>query len=325
MVNPMRIHETRLPGWHSYTALSLGGQAIILINPSSEESDSNRLADGRLAFEDICKRAKARFAHDGIYPSPALIIAWQQCTPNEEPDLRQITPELPCRFSAEGMAALAITRQMLTEKQTTGSNSFGTATGNIECRIEPADKFSFRCKLSPIPALVIIRQQQMGVPGIGLVGVDVVFAGEFFLLAEAESLGIRVGTSLADIRRAEDFGTRLLGAAPLFFNLNHPVTGEAAEAAGVIFTASGRDSMKQTVVYRNGTVGRSAGLAASAARMALTGTGRMPATHTEISSPTGDLILVQFSHRDDINGKEFLFFNVETKAVITKIGYLNLS
>lgn len=225
-------------------------------------------------------------------------------------------------FFAEEIVAHSVRNYIVNSEPENLLQTYETPSGTVSCRIRQSQPASFDCLIYPIPTLLAAQNQQIGVPGMGLVTIAIVFAGEFFLLTEAEPLAIDLGTTTANQRKLEDYGSRLLRAAPLSFDLRHPATGTPMMLAGTIFTGQTEENLAQAVVYANGTIGRSPGIAACAARMCYQEmTGQVPSAQM-VESITGRRITAKKTVSNFSDENDYSCYEIEARVVLTETGYL---
>ncbi|MGB9966402.1 proline racemase family protein [Halobacterium hubeiense] len=105
------------------------------------------------------------------------------------------------------------------------------------------------------------------VSGIGDVHVDVVYAGNFFALVDADELGIPV--TRETLPALVEHGLEIRDAVNDTLDIVHPFTGEAGRVSIAELYASGADADRSAVVFGNGQVDRSPCGTGTCAKMTL--------------------------------------------------------
>lgn len=180
--------------------------------------------------------------------------------------LTPFTSETPnLEASAVGSLLKVATQMDSSEPPSDGLTSFGEMQG----RFRPIGLNTFRCHVEPIEINLPGHKQLVGIPGLGLVNLTSLFAGDFYIVAPMRELGLRPEPSSETARKLEDYARMILQAASLSFIFTHPDTREESPPHAVIFVEESDNSLTQTVVYAGCPPDRSPGLIPSAITAAL--------------------------------------------------------
>ncbi len=149
-----------------------------------------------------------------------------------------------------------------------------------------------------VPSFVLYRDQQIEVPGLGIVKYDVAFGGAFYAIVDADQLNLSLEPS--GVSTLIDLGMRIKHSVMKQKPINHPFEKDLSFLYGTIFTGKplnpGRDS-RNVCIFANGEVDRSATGSGVSARAALHhARGELnPGEHMEIESILGTTMEVELA------------------------------
>ncbi|MCV3206003.1 proline racemase family protein [Mesorhizobium sp. YC-39] len=131
----------------------------------------------------------------------------------------------------------------------------GLVVASVEVRDGKAGAVSFES----VPAFLFARDQQIELPGFGMIGFDIAYGGAFYALADCRQFGLEFGRSR--VRDFVDAATVLTETLKTEFPLSHPDHADLAFLYGTILT-DGRDAFsgeatKNICVFAEAQVDRS--------------------------------------------------------------------
>lgn len=121
-----------------------------------------------------------------------------------------------------------------------------------------------------VPSFLYLKDQQIDVPGLGIVQFDVAYGGAFYAFCEAEPLGLTLDES--DYNRLIDYGRRIKNAVMKAHAITHPYEEDLSFLYGTIFTAEAFDPVnhsRNVCIFAEGEVDRSPTGTGVSARAAL--------------------------------------------------------
>lgn len=141
--------------------------------------------------------------------------------------------------------------------------------GRSEVRIDsPAGRITARPTLEGervgevafenVPSFVLAPEQQVDVPGVGMVTYDLAYGGAFYAYVDAASVGLRVEPAAVD--RLVDVGMRIKRAVMEAAPIRHPEgAADLNFLYGTVFTEPGRDGadLRNVCIFADGEVDRS--------------------------------------------------------------------
>jgi proline racemase len=121
-----------------------------------------------------------------------------------------------------------------------------------------------------VPSFLYLRDQQVNVPGIGQLRLDVAYGGAFYAFVDAGSLGL--GLTPEHVNQLIDYGRRIKHGVMARFPITHPFEDDLSFLYGTIFTGPaltpGHHS-RNVCIFADGEVDRSATGSGVSARAAL--------------------------------------------------------
>ena len=109
-----------------------------------------------------------------------------------------------------------------------------------------------------VPSFLYLDDQQVEVPGLGMVRFDVAYGGAFYAFVAAKPLGLSLTTN--DYSKLIDYGRRIKKAVARDFSIQHPFESDLSFLYGTIFTGPAETSehhSRNVCVFADGEVDRS--------------------------------------------------------------------
>ncbi|KAI8664816.1 hypothetical protein LRP88_04234 [Fusarium phalaenopsidis] len=147
-----------------------------------------------------------------------------------------------------------------------------TAAGLVVATAECQDGKCKSVSFDNVPAFVYALDKEISVPGLGKVVVDIAYGGQWYVLVQADALGVMVDTVNAD--RLIDLGKRLKSAVLAECMPTHPENPAICGINNVIITEPLVDgpegkTVKHTVIVTPGRLDRSPCGTGSSSRLAI--------------------------------------------------------
>lgn len=121
-----------------------------------------------------------------------------------------------------------------------------------------------------VPSFVVIRDEAVNVPGIGIVKFSIAYGGAFYALCRADELGLNLEPE--ESGKLVDYGRKIKSAISSTLRIAHPFEEELGFLYGTIFTGKPRNESfhsRNVCVFADGEVDRSATGSGVSARAAL--------------------------------------------------------
>ncbi len=136
--------------------------------------------------------------------------------------------------------------------------TFNVPAGKVEARAVVENEKVREASFRNVPSFLYLRDQQIEVPGLGIVRFDVAYGGAFYAFVEAEPLGLSL--TATDYPRLIDYGRRTKNAVAANFPIKHPFEEDLSFLYGTIFTGPAMESghhSRNVCVFAEGEVDRS--------------------------------------------------------------------
>jgi len=121
-----------------------------------------------------------------------------------------------------------------------------------------------------VPSFVLYRDQQIEIPGLGLIGYDVAYGGAFYVIVDGDEMNLQLEPS--GVNKLIELGMLIKKSVMRQKAIMHPYEADLSFLYGTIFTGkpynSSRDS-RNVCIFANGEVDRSATGSGVSARAAL--------------------------------------------------------
>jgi proline racemase/trans-L-3-hydroxyproline dehydratase len=178
-------------------------------------------------------------------------------------------------LSGCGHATIAVGIAMVETGQVAGVGaprcfSLDSPSGLLRLRVAVRDGRARETTFENVPAFVVGLELPVEVPGVGRVGLDVAFGGNFFAALDAASVGLAVVPEQAS--RLAALGLRIREAANAQLRVQHPVLPHLQRIQIVTFREAARRPgarYRQTHVFGEGQVDRSPGGTGTSAMLAV--------------------------------------------------------
>lgn len=170
-----------------------------------------------------------------------------------------------------GHAIIAFTKLVIeTDLVTKNELVFNVPAGRILARATVVDGEVTETSFQNVPSFLYLREQQVEVPGIGLVEFDVAYGGAFYAFVEAEAVGLTLEPE--HFNRIIEYGRRIKHALMAQFPIRHPFEADLSFLYGTIFTGPAHDPShhsRNVCIFADGELDRSATGSGVSARAAL--------------------------------------------------------
>jgi trans-L-3-hydroxyproline dehydratase len=121
-----------------------------------------------------------------------------------------------------------------------------------------------------VPSFVLIQNEVVNVPGIGIVKFDVAYGGAFYAFCDAAKLGLKLDES--NYSKLIDYGRKIKEAVMKSFEINHPYEKDLSFLYGTIFVGKAENEenhSRNVCIFADGEVDRSSTGSGVSARAAL--------------------------------------------------------
>lgn len=173
-----------------------------------------------------------------------------------------------------GHATLALTKLAiesgLLEYEAGQEIKIDAPPGRLLAKAVVVDNEVKRCSFKNVPSFVLIKNEVINVPGIGVVRFDVAYGGAFYAFCDARSLNLKLDS--AHYNKLVDYGRKIKKAVSKKFEITHPFEKDLGFLYGVIFTGKAFDPKnlsRNVCIFADGEVDRSATGSGISARAAL--------------------------------------------------------
>jgi proline racemase len=170
-----------------------------------------------------------------------------------------------------GHAIIALTKFVIEAGLMQGVTvSFNVPAGRIEARGVYGNGVIEECAFLNVPSFVLKRDQQVSVPGLGSIHVDVCYGGAFYAVLNVQEAALRVAPEYHDQLIA--MGRRIKRAVVDQCVIEHPFEPALSFLYGTIFTDSAQapyNHSSNACVFADGELDRSATGSGVSARAAL--------------------------------------------------------
>lgn len=174
-----------------------------------------------------------------------------------------------------GHAVIALTKLLLESGMVKKEGTRPELVLNVPCgQIRATAKFengkATDISFLNVPSFAYLMNQQINVPGIGMVKFDIAYGGAFYAFVEAEQVGLNL--SAEDYNQLIDYGRRIKHAVMNEVKIIHPFEEDLSFLYGTIFTGKPMESKhhsRNVCIFAEGEVDRSATGSGVSARAAL--------------------------------------------------------
>lgn len=175
-----------------------------------------------------------------------------------------------CGHAIIALTKLVLDTGMIAKAGNTPELVINAPSGNIHAKAFRENGIVQRVSFRNVPSFLYLRDQQIDVPGLGVVPFDVAYGGAFYVYCEAEPLGLTLDES--DYNRLIDYGRRIKHAVMAAHPVKHPYEEDLSFLYGTIFTGKAHDPAhhsRNVCIFAEGEVDRSPTGTGVSARAAL--------------------------------------------------------
>jgi len=181
----------------------------------------------------------------------------------------EVTGVLPmCGAGTIAVATVLVDTGMVAVTEPVTEVRLDTPVGLITARVAVRGGKAESVTIVNVPSFAVALDQQIDVPGLGVVPYDLAYGGNFYAFVDAAAVGIPFERSQSDA--FVDAGRRIMRAIDAQGAPEHPVTGFRG-CEHVVFLAEGSDARRSRHALINypGWLDRSPGGTGTSARMAV--------------------------------------------------------
>jgi proline racemase len=155
-----------------------------------------------------------------------------------------------CGHGTMGIATVLVEQGMVAVREPETVVRLETPAGLVEARVAVEDGRARSVTLRNVVAFLHARDVELDVAGLGPVTCDLAFGGNFFAIADAAALGLRVDADAG--ARLVDAGLAIIDAVEASARPVHPEDPRIAGCHHVVFTApgaTGADARNATAIH----------------------------------------------------------------------------
>jgi proline racemase len=173
-----------------------------------------------------------------------------------------------CGHGTIGVATVLVETGMVEVKEPLTQIRLDTPAGLVEAAVEVDDGRAVAVTIRNVPAYLHLRDAVVAVPGLGELGVDLAWGGNFYAVLPAAAVGLDVAPEHHD--ELVGAGLAIMGAVNEQLSFAHPEQPDIDECHHVIFTApgDGQVSARGATAIHPGWIDRSPCGTGTSARMA---------------------------------------------------------
>ena len=148
--------------------------------------------------------------------------------------------------------------------------TFQVPAGLIRARAMVRGGKAHHVSFQNVPSFVYLRDQEMQVPGIGAIRFDIAYGGAFYVLVDAQQLGLQLEEK--EFERLIDCGRKIKQAVISHVEVKHPTEGDLSLLYGTILTGPAREPShhsRNVCIFAEGELDRSPTGSGVSARAAL--------------------------------------------------------
>lgn len=171
-----------------------------------------------------------------------------------------------CGHAIIALTKLAVETGLVTKDEVI----FNVPAGRIHARAAVIDGQVTETSFQNVPSFLYLSDQQVEVPGIGLVEFDVAYGGAFYAFVRTEAVGLTLEPE--HFNRIIECGRRIKHAVMAEFPITHPFEPDLSFLYGTIFTGPPHNPLhhsRNVCIFADGELDRSATGSGVSARAAL--------------------------------------------------------
>jgi trans-L-3-hydroxyproline dehydratase len=175
-----------------------------------------------------------------------------------------------CGHATIAITKLAIETGLIKREGNRPKLTLNVPAGRIEATAVVEDGRVCEASFRNVPSFLYLQEQQVDVPGLGVVEFDVAYGGAFYAFVQAQSVALEL--TEANFHRLIDAGRRIKHAVMDNFEIKHPFEDDLSFLYGTIFTGPAltpESHSRNVCIFADGEVDRSATGSGVSARAAL--------------------------------------------------------
>ena len=175
-----------------------------------------------------------------------------------------------CGHAIIALVKLAIETGLVVKDGHSPELTINVPAGRIRAQALVANGIVIESSFRNVPSFLYSRNQQVTVPGLGVVPFDVAYGGAFYAFVDARQLDLELNS--AHFAQLIDYGRRIKNAVMNQFPIKHPFEDDLSFLYGTIFTGPPVDAnnhSRNVCIFADGEVDRSATGSGVSARAAL--------------------------------------------------------
>ena len=231
-----------------------------------------------------------------------------------------------CGHCIIGTATTVVVAGMIEAREPVTTVRFDTPAGLVQCDVEVVDGLVGAVSLSNVGSFSLIEDARIDVEGFGAVPVSVAYGGDFYAIADADSLGValRPDNDSAIIQAA----SAIREAVAQQLSIVHPERRDINSCYQVLFTSAHTSAgdFKQTIVCPPGSLDRSpCGTGTSARLAALHARGDIGLNEPRrFEGPLGTCFVGEVVAAESRSGRTWITPRITGRAYITGFNRLVL-
>ena len=175
-----------------------------------------------------------------------------------------------CGHAIIALVKLAIETGLVVKDGNPPELTINVPAGRIRAQALVENGIVIESSFRNVPSFLYLRDQQVMVPGLGVVSFDVSYGGAFYAFVDAGQIDLEL--SPAQFAKLIDYGRRIKHAVMDQFPIKHPFEDDLSFLYGTIFTGAAVDAnnhSRNVCIFADGKVDRSATGSGVSARAAL--------------------------------------------------------
>lgn len=174
-----------------------------------------------------------------------------------------------CGHATLALTKLAIESGMIDYKE--GNDiRIDAPPGRLVARAEMKNGVVTKSIFQNVPSFVLINDEAVNVPGLGIVKFDIAYGGAFYAFCDADKLKVKLDKS--NYYKLIDYGKKIKLAVMKSFAVLHPYEQDLSFLYGIIFTGKAKNKKnhsRNVCIFADGEVDRSATGSGVSARAAI--------------------------------------------------------
>ena len=226
-----------------------------------------------------------------------------------------------CGHGSIGVASMAVETGLVEVKEPYTDVVLDTPSGIIQAKVHVTDGRATAVSIINVPSFLYLQDQTLTVPGYSPITYDISFGGSFFILIDADDIGLELIPKNAE--RIASLGLNILEIVNKTVKLEHPTLNITTADLTEFYTRrhSDKSDMKNCVVFGNAQIDRSpCGTGTSAKLAALHAKGQLGLHEPfRYESITGSVFKGEILEEIDLCGRAAIIPQITGSAYITGI------